>query len=1247
MNYTTPDDAGRRRTVGRALKWVGIVLVALPLLAVLFVASPPGTKLIVGRLMPKLNEQLNGQLTVREIGGSLLGRIHLGGVVLRDASGEVVLQAEHVALDYGLRDLIRGRISLGPIFLDRPVVRLLKDHPGEPYTLLGVFEQPDDPTDAARSATDITIRDVDMRGGTVFATVWREPANPQREGAQQLDTVRLEALDLALPLIHYSSSPGAAGEKTALLEIASGRGRLVEPALELYELRGGAQLRGDSITIALDRIALPHSRLGAEAWIVTREGGRRFAATASITELVAADVAGLISGVRIPDDWSFSGDVRASSRIPRAVSVTSPNMKLRAAGGTLQGTVTLVGTDNEWSAEHSRIEVAGVQIAQLLRAFGMRSTLRARVDGVVTADGRRGSADLRVAGLGGHGVRGPIAGRIQARGALDDLTVETRLSGSLGTVALAGRADGRSGTLSLREVRGEFAALNLAAIDTALPKSDLNGRLEGGVTFGSLPRAGNLKLYLDSSTIDALQIDTAVVIASVDDGLLTTETLLIRAPGLQATGTGTFGLHEDKSGDLTLSIDAPSLAAVEPLVGSFTGDTTLDLAGAVRLELAAQGSVGDYTLKLGVEGKELVVSGFEIATLEAAATGTPDSLSFTTQADLGHDTKVVAAGRRAGKLVAVDSLTIERGKATWVLDEAARVEMRDGAWRFENAALRSAESGTLTIAGSYPGDLTVTAEKLSLADLLNKDEADLPFLEGKATHAGGAWNGTIALLTAERRPLTVEFATNPLRGRLTADSFALDLVGPLVPSLRGIGGRLDGDVAVQGSMDQPRLEGRLELADAEATVPATGVAYHHVNGAFTFSGDALTIEGMEASAGKGKARIGGRIQFARLDRPSLEVRVETERFPVMNRRDFLQAVATGELRLAGTPGRSTLTGHARVDEGTVHLHEFLRPSGIDLSDPLYAQFVDTTVLARADIGEGGLLAGFADSLVLNDVSVNLGDDFWLRSPDANIQLGGRLTLSSARGANGGYRMLGTVRAVRGLYRLALAPGVTREFAVRDGTIQFFGGGAPADASLDLTVDHELTTTLAEDITITAHMTGTIAKPVLTLSSDVTPRLSETEIISYLVFGAPTVQAFIGDEEDSGDRRSVFEQSAQRLAGVLSGRIESAVQDQLGLPIDYFRIKPGEVQSGLAGTELVFGMQVRILGKPSFLRAGPRFCPREEILSLDHIGINLETRLSPQWGVTTSLEPVQGCEAVMAGTGAKPYQFGIDVFWEKR
>jgi hypothetical protein len=77
------------------------------------------------------------------------------------------------------------------------------------------------------------------------------------------------------------------------------------------------------------------------------------------------------------------------------------------------------------------------------------------------------------------------------------------------------------------------------------------------------------------------------------------------------------------------------------------------------------------------------------------------------------------------------------------------------------------------------------------------------------------------------------------------------------------------------------------------------------------------------------------------------------------------------------------------------------------------------------------------------------------------------------------------------------------------------------------------------------------------------------------------------------------------------------------------------------------MQVRILGYPSFLRASPRFCPREQLLSLDHIGIDLETRLNRQWGVATSVDPMETCESLMSGTSARPYQLGVDFFWEKR
>jgi hypothetical protein len=312
------------------------------------------------------------------------------------------------------------------------------------------------------------------------------------------------------------------------------------------------------------------------------------------------------------------------------------------------------------------------------------------------------------------------------------------------------------------------------------------------------------------------------------------------------------------------------------------------------------------------------------------------------------------------------------------------------------------------------------------------------------------------------------------------------------------------------------------------------------------------------------------VQFARLDRPELDIAVKAERFQLMNRRDFLKVAATGDLKLSGSPteGGAVLAGHATVNEGTGYLDKFMRSSGIDLSDTLYAQFVDTTVLLEATGGRS-FVESLMDSLRIDSVSVDLGDNFWLRVTRCVDSARGtddgphRERNARADGESEKYALVGTVRAVRGIYRMTFAPGVTREFTIREGTIRYFGSPRQ-DAILDLGADHVVRTATGDEVHITAHIGGTLEKPTVSLTSDVSPPLSETELISYLVFGAPTAQAFLGSEGNSQERSSVFEKSASQLVGVLSGKIESAVVSQLGLPIDYFRIKPGEVQSGLAG-----------------------------------------------------------------------------------
>src|SRR5256885_15239782 len=127
----------------------------------------------------------------------------------------------------------------------------------------------------------------------------------------------------------------------------------------------------------------------------------------------------------------------------------------------------------------------------------------------------------------------------------------------------------------------------------------------------------------------------------------------------------------------------------------------------------------------------------------------------------------------------------------------------------------------------------------------------LPDLDTPVSYGEAAPKARLVFLPGDRPPLPAVFTTKPLGGQLHADSLDLALFEPVVPSLKKVQGWLNGNVAVEGSVDAPRLNGRLDLRNAAASVAATGVRYEKVNAGLVFSGDALTLDSVGIAAGKG------------------------------------------------------------------------------------------------------------------------------------------------------------------------------------------------------------------------------------------------------------------------------------------------------------------------------------------------------------------------------------------------------------
>lgn len=212
-----------------------------------------------------------------------------------------------------------------------------------------------------------------------------------------------------------------------------------------------------------------------------------------------------------------------------------------------------------------------------------------------------------------------------------------------------------------------------------------------------------------------------------------------------------------------------------------------------------------------------------------------------------------------------------------------------------------------------------------------------------------------------------------------------------------------------------------------------------------------------------------------------------------------------------------------------------------------------------------------------------------------------------------------------------------------GELTYFGT-PDLNAALDIEASHDVHSIRGEDITAFVHIGGTLYDPRLRFSSDAQPPISETEILSYLFFGAPSVEALAGAGQGAyGDQRLV-QQGLNQFLQAVSGQLEYSVISNLNVPLDYVQIRPSVYRNELAGVDFAVGKR---LGEKWFVTLSPRICMRENIFAAESLGASLEYRLTKQWLFLVSGDPVQSCVPFSSYRLAPKYQLGVDLLWEKR
>ncbi|MEN8195440.1 MAG: translocation/assembly module TamB domain-containing protein, partial [Pseudomonadota bacterium] len=320
------------------------------------------------------------------------------------------------------------------------------------------------------------------------------------------------------------------------------------------------------------------------------------------------------------------------------------------------------------------------------------------------------------------------------------------------------------------------------------------------------------------------------------------------------------------------------------------------------------------------------------------------------------------------------------------------------------------------------------------------------------------------------------------RAPLTA---SLTYAGPIGPSWALLG--LDrhklegqGDIAIElsGTLGDPRISGRVEMADGRYENFDTGTILSDMQVSVRPSSSSVTIDKFIAKdGGKGEISLGGGIDFDGGELTAIDLKVIFHKAHLI-RRDELNAVISGQLALRGSTANTDISGRLEVDEAEIMLVGGLPPGVVEI--PVEEK-------GTAPAGAAKTPAPAKPSRTDLNIEISIPKRVFVRGRGLESEWGGELKVT---GTTAAPRIQGELHPVRGRYDFA-----GKIFNLKKSSIAFLGQDE-IDPTLDIAAEREAT-----DLTAIIHVTGTAKKPSVALES--IPEHPQDEILARVLFDKST------------------------------------------------------------------------------------------------------------------------------------------------
>ncbi len=486
-------------------------------------------------------------------------------------------------------------------------------------------------------------------------------------------------------------------------------------------------------------------------------------------------------------------------------------------------------------------------------------------------------------------------------------------------------------------------------------------------------------------------------------------------------------------------------------------------------------------------------------------------------------------------------------------------------------------------------------------------------------------DGAIPLVTGERGPVVA--MDRSARLELRASDFQIDVLRALAGrAVRRLDGRASASVDLSGPLADPRLSGRLEVADLTFGAAATGAT--HRDGRVRLSIDPNRFVLEELTLDSDAITAGGEIGLDGGLPRSFDLWLALDEAEVVTRSEA-DVTASGRVELTGAVAAPSLDGEVVIDRATIR--PTIAPGGgAPEPDPsvVVVRRYDTAPEWESGVppslggedralpmrpGQGGPRVNAGTPDLYDDLSmmvtVRLGDPVVVRRYDANIRLSGEVYLTKAPADE--LRITGGIGGRQGWYIFQ-----GRRFEIRSAHVTFTGE-TPLDPYLDVEAQYR-----TGEYQIQVRITGTAKHPSLDLSSD--PPLDQSDILAVILFGKPASQ--LNDSQGQVLQSQAF----ALLASYVAPELQRSVLDTFGLTSLTFSMPTGDT-AGTIGVGRYFGDDVFVSVARDF--GGPSGGTNRELQGLVGSSVTIQYFLTPS--------------ITLQGASSTEGESSADVIWHRR